>query len=149
MLDNEFFSVRRLSSTSQAKLREISEYLKPHFAVTQWDHEIDCLLQERVQHKIKRIRADLVGQRKLRFHGDRYTVLNPSGVDSDTDTAGGDSTEIETLVAGTLALSYAGRHAFLHRVIQDLDIGRLSQVADALSQRLHGLSRPISHAAGQ
>ena len=133
MVEKDLFTVQRLNIESKSKLREIAFLLKPHFAIPQWDTRSERLLQEKVQYKIKRIRATLLSQRKIIRGRDGYVVSEEVDDDMAFNTS--------ALVEAVQALPQERRGAFLDRLFEGWDMEALSQVTSALTQRLRLLGR--------
>jgi hypothetical protein len=130
MVEKDYFSVQRLSIESKTTLREISQALKQYFAITSWDATSDRLLQEKVRHKIKRVRATLLSQRKIIRGRDGYTVQE----DTEEEETGLDT--CYTLADAVDTLARSERALFFSRLFETWDNEALSQVTEALTQRL-------------
>jgi len=129
MVEKDLFAVQRLSIESKSKLRDISQYLKPHFAVTVWDQETERLLRDKVQYKIKRIRATLLSQRKIVRGRHGFTMSE----DTEEETGG---VNIQTLIDTICTLSSTDRGVLFNRILEDGNAEVVGQVAQALARSL-------------
>lgn len=131
MVEKDLFAVQRLNVETQAKLRDIAQFLKPHFAVQTWDASTERLLQEKVGHKIKRIRAHLLREGKIVRYSDGYIM--PEDI---TEHECVEVRSIQELIDQTRALSPDQRTVYLNGLLQAWDLHALGQVSQALATRL-------------
>jgi len=130
MVEKDLFTVHRLDHASKAKLREITQSLQPHFAFTTWDAETERLLQEKVQHKIKRVRAGLLREHKLVRRSNGYVVAD----DDDSSSHGlggtraapsrgdGGDRRARDAVVGVLTLALPELRVAVHQLLKNYDV---------------------------
>jgi len=134
MVEKDLFTVHRLDHASKAKLREITQSLQPHFAFTSWDAETERLLQEKVQHKIKRVRASLLRERKLVRRSNGYAVAEDD--DSSSHGLGGTRAaptrgdgrvkRARDAVVFLLTLALPELRVAVHQLLDDYDVTEIA-----------------------